>query len=73
MEWKNVKYKCHETNFTHQVYLGLEASCYQFEVIEDIVKKAAIPKLFCQHEEADTRIIWHIAKIKQSTIKNNCK
>ena len=57
------KYKYHKTIFGHQVYLGLDESCYQFEVIEDIVTKAAILELFCQHEEADTRIIWHVKHV----------
>ena len=58
-----MEYKYYETIFGHQVYLGLEKSCYQFEVIEDIVTKVAILDLFCQREEADPRIIWHVKHV----------
>lgn len=34
-----------------------ESSCYSFIVVEGEVKRTEEPSLFCNHEEADTRII----------------
>ncbi|KAI9559499.1 hypothetical protein GHT06_013493 [Daphnia sinensis] len=40
-----------------------ESSCYSFTVVEGKVKRAEEPSFFCNHEEADTRMIGHLGLI----------
>lgn len=40
-----------------------ESSCYSFIVVEGEVKRTEEPSLFCNHEEADTRIIGYLGLI----------
>ena len=44
----------------HQLFFALGADCYLFEEEDGIVKRKLVQDLQCQHEEADTRIVWHI-------------
>ena len=57
-QWSNECYK--SVLFGHKLYLGIEDTCYLFQVENEKVLKSTVPELACKHEEADTRIIWHM-------------
>jgi len=41
-------------------FRGLGKKSYKYEVTDDKVQMEEVPGLFCNHQEADTRLIWHI-------------
>ena len=47
----------------HQLFLGIEERCYCITVEDGIVYCKEIPTIACCHEDADTRIIYHIQSI----------
>ncbi len=49
------------------LYFGLEDKCYRFTSDQKKVSRIEIGDLACKHEEADTRIIWHLHHIAQHT------
>ena len=44
----------------HEVYLAVEDKCYRFTEMNGLVNREDVPQLKCQHEEADTRLIYHL-------------
>ena len=50
----------------HHVYIGLEETCFMFFVESGEVIRTEVPALNCQHEEADTRMMFHLQNIVQS-------
>ena len=49
----------------HMVYLALDEVCYLYTVQDDELKCVDVQEYHCQHEEADTRIIYHLKKITE--------
>jgi len=47
----------------HTVYLALDEVCYRFMVEDGVVTCEDIQDYHCQHEEADTRIIYHLVRV----------
>ena len=47
----------------HKVYIGLEEECHCITITDGHVSSQEIPTLVCCHEEADTRIIYHLQNI----------
>ena len=47
----------------HKLYLALESVCYKYEVINAAIVRDEMPTYASQHEEADTRMIFHLANI----------
>ena len=60
-EWCDVYYV--ETLNDHGLYLSLEEECYNYTVVDGNVHRNEITSLSCCHEEADTRIIFHLHQI----------
>ena len=62
------------------MYFTVEDKCYIFTASDGNVNRVEIPALECQHEEADTRIIYHLYhivsqdedSISTTTIKIRC-
>ena len=46
-----------------KLYLALESVCYKYEVINAAIVRDEMPTYASQHEEADTRMIFHLANI----------
>lgn len=46
-----------------KVFITVDELCFSFSSVGNIVLKNEEPELACLHEEADTRIIFHISKI----------
>ena len=60
-EWCN---DCYATVLEgHELYIALEEECYSYTVIDGAVHQEEVPTLQCQHEEADTRIMFHLSRI----------
>ena len=49
----------------HRLFLALDERCYCFRAIDGAVLREEVPLLSCKHEEADTRIIFHLQHIIQ--------
>lgn len=49
----------------HVIYLALEEVCYRYTVEDAELRCVDVPGYHCQHEEADTRIIYHLIKITE--------
>ena len=49
----------------HSIYLALEQECYRYTVQDNQTICEEINGLVCTHEEADTRIIYHLYHILQ--------
>ena len=61
-EWEKNIYK--EILDDHEVFLALENVCYKYQVKNGSVFRQLVPELCCQHEEADTRVVFHMNHIK---------
>jgi len=57
-EWQTKPYT--EQLRGHVLFMGLGKKAYKYEVTDDKVQMEEVPGLFCNHQEADTRLIWHI-------------
>ena len=44
----------------HEVYVGLEQSCYVYNTKNGLIQQREEDKLYSRHEEADTRVIYHV-------------
>ena len=44
----------------HEVYFGLEQSCYVYNTKNGLIQQREEDKLYSRHEEADTRVIYHV-------------
>ena len=47
----------------HILYVGIEDKAYRYDVHVNIVQRYGFDELVCSHEEADTRLIWHVKHI----------
>ena len=47
--------------------MTLEEKCFSYHAQDDCVIKTEVIELLCFHEEADTRMIFHISKSKQNS------
>jgi len=45
----------------HQIFLGLQQTCYAFSVVDGEVVRKEVTKMACHHEEADTRMMLEAA------------
>ena len=61
LEWRQDSYA--EILHGHQLYLGLDKMCYCFTAADGKVTCEEFPSLHCKHEEADTRMIYHMNDI----------
>lgn len=61
----------------HEVYLALDDTCYCFTVDDGCVSRVTVPALKSFHEEADTRIAFHldfiaqVQEVKHISIRSN--
>ena len=44
------------------LYVGIEDKAYRYDVHVNIVQRYGFDELVCRHEEADTRLIWHVKR-----------
>ncbi|KAK9873671.1 hypothetical protein WA026_023534 [Henosepilachna vigintioctopunctata] len=51
-----------------KLFVTNKAECYSYEVENNVVVKSVEDKFACDHEEADTRIIYHLSKLEASRI-----
>lgn len=49
------------------VFLTLEEKCFSYHAQGGGVIKSEVPELLCFHEEADTRMIFHVSKLKPNS------
>ena len=49
----------------HSIYLALDQECYWYSIQDNQIVCEKINELGCAHEEADTRIIYHLHNILQ--------
>ena len=69
-EWQN---PCHATDLRgHEILLALDSTCYQFTETGGTVVREEVPLLQCHHEEADTRLIFHLMKILDTLPEAPC-
>lgn len=47
----------------HDIYLAIEEECHHYAVQDGKLVHDEVPALACQHEEADTRIVFHLCSI----------
>lgn len=47
------------------LFLNVEDCCYKYEVINNVVIRTREETLFCTHEEADTRLIYHASQLSR--------
>ena len=50
----------------HTLYVGVDTRGYKYEVDGDIVTREEVLSLACNHEEADTRLVWHVKHIDET-------
>ena len=55
----------------HKLYLGLEDKAWLYTARGDKVIRQDITELSCSHEEADTRMVWHVKYISDMQGKGN--
>lgn len=56
-EWKSQKYA--PLLRDKVLYVGVDSKCYKY-MYKDNLEVSELPDLACDHQEADTKIIWHI-------------
>ena len=61
VEWSNNSYAGFLVG--HQVLIGLDNTCFSFTVVDGHVHREEVSSLACQHEEADTRMVYHLHQI----------
>ncbi|KAG7161672.1 hypothetical protein Hamer_G030971 [Homarus americanus] len=57
-EWKRTSHIEQIRGYT--LFVGLDDKAYQYDVKDDSIHVQEVPSLVCNHEEADTRLIWHV-------------
>ncbi len=57
-DWKSSRHA--DTLRNHDVYLAIDGECHQFTEEEGVVYHELLHQYGCQHEEADTRLIFHL-------------
>ncbi len=68
-EWK--KSICSKLIKDQTLYVGLEDQAWLYKVSGDIVVKEEVPDLVCNHQEAGTRLIWHLKHISETQPDSN--
>ncbi|MCG7875152.1 MAG: hypothetical protein N0C90_02335 [Candidatus Thiodiazotropha endolucinida] len=68
-EWSSDEYT--SVLKTCELYFGLDDKCYLYKVVDGKMTRTEIGELNCQHEEADTRIVWHIKHACSHTVLPN--
>ena len=58
VDWQNESHA--DVLRDHDVYLAVEDKCYRFTEMNGMVNREDVPQLKCQHEEADTRLIYNL-------------
>src|SRR6267154_515652 len=71
-EWEKNEYATILAN--RVVYFATENTYYEFSSTNGVVSSVNMPTLSCQHEEADSRIIWHAlyACTEMRKIQHSC-
>lgn len=54
-----------------RIYMNVENECFLFYCDEENVRREEIKELWCSHEEADTRMIFHSQYIARNTMNAN--
>ena len=68
-EWHRIPYV--EQIRDHTLFVGFGDKAYQYEVKNEEIKWEEVPSLACKHEEADTRLLWHVKHMcDTATYKN---
>ena len=49
----------------HEVYLAYEETCVKFSEHDKLVLTEEMPAYVCSHDEADTRLIFHLGNVLQ--------
>ena len=65
-EWERQRYLRLLGN--HIVFLGFDTVCYSYCKNDGVLTKTEVPTLACQHEEADTRLSFHLYHINNNHI-----
>ena len=60
-EWQDDRYD--NCLHGHELYVSLEEECYKFTNEDGIVCRDEVLDLKCCHEEADSRLIFHLGRI----------
>jgi len=68
-EWEKQAYL--EVIRGHALYVGLEDKAYLYEVHDNSVCRKEVDELACSHEEADSRLAWHVKHICYSIPNGN--
>lgn len=50
-----------------KVYITNKSECFSFQTVNDAVMKTVEQDFICNHEEADTRIIYHLNKLEKNS------
>ena len=71
-EWEKNEYATILAN--RVVYFATQNTCYEFSSTNGVVSSVNMPTVSCQHEEADSRIIWHAlyACTEMRKIQHSC-
>lgn len=46
-----------------KIFLTVNEKCYSYESVNDKIIRTELPEFQCNHEEADTRIVYHLSKL----------
>ncbi len=63
-EWQKTIYS--DQICGNQLYAGLGDKAWLYETHVYVIIRVEVPQLICEHEEADTQIVWHIRYICQT-------
>ncbi len=63
-EWKQPQYKAVLEG--HSVFMAIEEDCFSYTVENGQVSRKTVPELRCEHEEADSRIAFHMKHIQDT-------
>lgn len=51
-----------------KVYLTIGDNCFSYKTVNNTVIRTVEENFECHHEEADTRIIYHLSKLENNSI-----
>ncbi len=57
-EWQKSEYA--DIIMGHDFYVGLEENSWLYIPHADYIERRPVPDLVCEHQEADTRLLWHV-------------
>lgn len=64
-EWQKQRYAIILKD--HTIFMGLDNICYSYKEEDGRVIRENAETLYCHHEEADTRLVYHLDKITQAS------